>query len=202
MSDPMNVDENKPTSESSTAEKPTSTSTINDNRMMLISHEHDDDDLSFSKKVPYRLVKHCVALKDMIDDMDVEDEDSPIPISPQGNFSEKHFDSVMEYCEFMCSSDFPERKDDGKIEGEPTDWEKGWSAKFEKEFIFELIMISTYLGINPLCEFLCWTVAQMIKDKSPEEIRELFNIKDDFTDEEKAKILEENSFIKEATTTS
>jgi hypothetical protein len=38
----------------------------------------------------------------------------------------------------------------------------------------------------------CKTVANMIKGKTPEEIRKLFNIVNDFTPEEEAQIKKEN----------
>ncbi|KAF7837841.1 SKP1-like protein 1A [Senna tora] len=37
-------------------------------------------------------------------------------------------------------------------------------------------------------------VADMIKGKTPEEIRELFDIKNDFTPEEEAEVREENQW--------
>ena len=40
----------------------------------------------------------------------------------------------------------------------------------------------------------CKTVANMIKGKSPEEIRKLFNIVNDFTPEEEAQIKKENEW--------
>ena len=43
----------------------------------------------------------------------------------------------------------------------------------------------------------CRTVATMIKGKSPEEIRKLFHIKNDFTPEEEAQIRRENEWAEE-----
>jgi S-phase kinase-associated protein 1 len=43
----------------------------------------------------------------------------------------------------------------------------------------------------------CRTVAGMIKGKSPEEIRKLFNIKNDFTPDEEAQIKRENEWAEE-----
>lgn len=45
--------------------------------------------------------------------------------------------------------------------------------------------------------YRCASVAAMIKGKTPEEIRNTFNIKNDFTPEEEAKVREENRWCEE-----
>ena len=47
---------------------------------------------------------------------------------------------------------------------------------------------ANYLDIKGLLDVTCKTVANMIKGKSPEEIRKTFNIKNDFTEEEEAQV--------------
>ena len=96
-----------------------------------------------------------------------------------------------------------------------------WDQKFitvVQEMLFEIILAANYLDIKPLLCVLphrpcrdrprplprrstaltarrdvgCKTVANMIKGKTPEEIRKLFNIVNDFTPEEEAQIKKEN----------
>jgi hypothetical protein len=43
---------------------------------------------------------------------------------------------------------------------------------------------ANYLNINNILDLACQAVADMIKGKTPEEIRKTFNIKNDFTPEE------------------
>lgn len=56
---------------------------------------------------------------------------------------------------------------------------------------------ANYLDIKPLLDVGCKTVANMIKGKSPEEIRKTFNIQNDFTPEEEDQIRRENEWAEE-----
>lgn len=52
-----------------------------------------------------------------------------------------------------------------------------------------VLQAANYLDIKGLLDVTCKTVANMIKGKTPEEIRKTFNIKNDFTEEEEAQVL-------------
>lgn len=56
---------------------------------------------------------------------------------------------------------------------------------------------ANYLDIKALLDVGCKTVANMIKGKSPEEIRKTFNIQNDFTPEEEDQIRRENEWAEE-----
>ena len=56
---------------------------------------------------------------------------------------------------------------------------------------------ANYLDIKPLLDVGCKTVANMIKGKSPEEIRKTFNIQNDFTPEEEDQIRRENEWAED-----
>ena len=84
----------------------------------------------------------------------------------------------------------------------------------DQEMLFEIILVcrgsrlscdlqlthgqaANYLDIKPLLDVGCKTVANMIKGKSPEEIRKTFNIQNDFTPEEEDQIRRENEWAEE-----
>ncbi|KAI3919483.1 hypothetical protein MKW98_030194 [Papaver atlanticum] len=74
---------------------------------------------------------------------------------------------------------------------------KNWDAEFVKvdpSELFDLILAANYLNIKELCDLTCQTVADMIKGKTPEEIRKTFNIKNDFTPEEEEEVRRENQW--------
>ena len=53
---------------------------------------------------------------------------------------------------------------------------------------------ANYLNIKSLLDLTCMTVANMIKGKTPEEIRKTFNIRNDFTPEEEEEVRRENQW--------
>ena len=53
---------------------------------------------------------------------------------------------------------------------------------------FYNIQAANYLDIKGLLDVTCKTVANMIKGKTPEEIRKTFNIKNDFTPAEEEQV--------------
>ncbi len=76
-----------------------------------------------------------------------------------------------------------------------------WYADFisvEQDVLFELILAANFMDIKPLLDLACATVASLIKGKSPEQIRDQFNIVNDFTPEEEAQVREENKWCEEA----
>lgn len=56
---------------------------------------------------------------------------------------------------------------------------------------------ANYLDIKALLDVGCKTVANMIKGKSPDEIRKTFNIQNDFTSEEEEQIRRENEWAED-----
>ena len=75
-----------------------------------------------------------------------------------------------------------------------------WYANFvnvPQDMLFELILAANYMNIQPLLDLTCATVASLIKGKTPEEIRQRFNIVNDFSPEEEAQVRDENKWCEE-----
>ncbi|KAH6781390.1 SKP1-like 11 [Perilla frutescens var. frutescens] len=53
---------------------------------------------------------------------------------------------------------------------------------------------ANYLNIKSIMDLTCQTVPDMIKGKSPEEIRKSFNIKNDFIPEDEEEVRRENQW--------
>ncbi|MCO5557535.1 hypothetical protein L7F22_011101 [Adiantum nelumboides] len=74
---------------------------------------------------------------------------------------------------------------------------KHWDADFlkvDQVTLFDLILATNYLNIQSLLDLTCQCIADMIKGKTPEEIRKTFNIKNDFTPEEEEEVRRENQW--------
>lgn len=68
----------------------------------------------------------------------------------------------------------------------------------EQSVLFDLILAANFLDIKPLLDLTCKKVAYMIKlCKTPEELRQKFNIECDFTPEEIADVRKENEWCQE-----
>ena len=53
---------------------------------------------------------------------------------------------------------------------------------------------ANYLNIKGLLDLTCKTVAEMMKGKTPQEIRDIFHIKNDYTPEEEEEVRRENQW--------
>jgi len=67
-------------------------------------------------------------------------------------------------------------------------------VKVDQSTLFELILAANYLNIRKLLDTCCSSVANMIKGKTPQEIRQHFGIKNDFTPEEEEEVKKENQW--------
>ncbi|KAJ4822066.1 hypothetical protein Tsubulata_030102 [Turnera subulata] len=69
---------------------------------------------------------------------------------------------------------------------------EAWDAEFVKAddyaALMFLMMAANFLDIQGLMDLAAQTLANMMKGKSPEEVRRMFNIKIDFTEEEEAAV--------------
>jgi S-phase kinase-associated protein 1 len=62
------------------------------------------------------------------------------------------------------------------------------------ETLYELVLAANYMDIKPLLDLTCATVANSIKGKTPQEVRDLFGLKNEFTEEEEAWFFKESSW--------
>ena len=68
-----------------------------------------------------------------------------------------------------------------------------WYAEFvtvDQAMLFELVTAANFMDIKALLDLTCLAVSVLIKGKSAEEIRRIFNISNDFSPEEDDQVRE------------
>jgi len=145
--------------------------------------------------VDRQVAERSMLIVNMMEDLG-EGAGAEVPIP---NVNESVLKKVIEWCEHHKNDPPATADDDSDSRKKTTDIEE-WDQKFmqvDQEMLFEIILASNYLDIKPLLDVGCKTVANMIKGKSPEEIRKTFNITNDFTPEEEDQIRRENEWAED-----
>jgi len=143
------------------------------------------------------IAKMSELVASMINDNEDDDEVTEIPLP---NVKATVLAKVIEFCSHHKQEPMTEIEKPLKsaVMGEVV---QKWYADFvnvEQVLLFELILAANFMDIKPLLDLTCATVASMIKGKTPEEIRQTFNITNDFSPEEEAQVREENKWCEEA----
>ena len=148
----------------------------------LISSDHERFEVPEAAATMSQTIRH------MIED-GCTDGGIPLP-----NVTGSILAKVLEYCNKHAAAS-------AGGEGSSSSSDKEELDKFDKAFVevdqatlFDLILAANYLNVKGMLDLTCQTVADMIKGKSVEEIRQTFNIKNDFTPEEEAEIRKENQW--------
>ncbi|KAI1321284.1 E3 ubiquitin ligase complex SCF subunit scon-3 [Xylariaceae sp. FL0255] len=160
--------------------------------VMVRLQSNDNQQMDVEKTVAER----SILIKNMLEDLGEAAINEVIPIP---NVTEPVLRKVIEWCEHHRNDPLASSDDDSDNRKKTTDIDE-WDQKFmqvDQEMLFEIILASNYLDIKPLLDVGCKTVANMIKGKSPEEIRKTFNITNDFTPEEEEQIRRENEWAED-----
>lgn len=155
-----------------------------------------------------------------VEGMDEDDEE----VVPLPNVNSAILRKVIQWATYHKDDPPPPEDDDNKEKR--TDDISSWDADFlkvDQGTLFELILVclqidahikllihflkfiqidycyqaANYLDIKGLLDVTCKTVANMIKGKTPEEIRKTFNIKNDFSPSEEEQVRKENEWCEE-----
>lgn len=111
----------------------------------------------------------------MIED-DCADSEIPVP-----NVKSNILSKVIEYCE--------KHVDIISID-ELRNWDSEY-MKVDREMLIDLILAANFLEIKGLMDLTCQTAAELLKQKTPDQLCQMFNVKSDFTQEEEEEIQRE-----------
>ena len=134
---------------------------------------------------PNKYHLQMVPIENHFQDLGVdEDEEELVPLP---NVNAAILKKVIQWATYH--NDNPPEKDKNKKKS--TDEISSWDADFlkvDQGTLFKLILAANYLDIKGLLDVTCKTVANMIKEKTPEEIRKTFNINYEFTPSVKSRV--------------
>lgn len=158
---------------------------------MITLTTSDNVDIPIEREVAER----SILIKNLLEDLGSDGTEAiPVP-----NVNEAVMKKVIEWCEHHRKDPPASQDDDSDSRKKSTDIDE-WDQKFmqvDQEMLFEIILAANYLDIKALLDVGCKTVANMIKGKSPDEIRKTFNIQNDFTPEEEDQIRRENEWAED-----
>ncbi|KRZ07815.1 S-phase kinase-associated protein 1 [Trichinella zimbabwensis] len=158
-------------------------------------------------EVDIKAIQLSKTVKTMLEDLRFDGEQSIVEAIPLPNVNASVLEKILVYCEYH-KNDMPENEENvqkKQIQNEEMNFEEygieqlnlhdecekedisDWDKKFldvDQGTLFDIILAANYLEIQSLLDVACLSVAKMMKGKTPEEIRNTFNIKNDFTPEE------------------
>merc|ERR1712071_697337 len=141
--------------------------------------------------IDVEIAKCSVTIKTMLEDLGMdEDDDEVVPLP---NVNSAILRKVILWATYHKDDPPPPEDDDNKEKrtGDISSWDADF-PKVDQGTLFELILAANYLDIKGLLDVTCKPVANMIKGKTPEEIRKTFNIKNDFTAGEEEQVRNAN----------
>ncbi|OVA01718.1 SKP1 component [Macleaya cordata] len=119
-------------------------------------------------------------------------ESTPVFINATGRALALLTEYCMKRVELRDRLDVDGDKDktEAYLRGTITSFHREFANKLENAMDWvELSRAAYYMAVPDLLEFSCQTVAKFLPSMSVEEVRTLFNIKNDFTPEEEAEII-------------
>ena len=149
-------------------------------------------------EVDVEVAKKSETIKTMMEDLGIEETADIEEVVPLPNVTAPILKKVTQWAvQHKDDPPPPPEEDETKQRSaDVSDWDKEF-LQVDQGTLFELILAANYLDIKGLLDVTCKTVANMIKGKTPEEIRKTFNIKNDFTPSEEEQVRKENEWCEE-----
>ncbi|MCJ1245956.1 hypothetical protein MMC30_003160 [Trapelia coarctata] len=142
------------------------------------------------------VIRFSGLVRNLVEDLE-EEEDLNEGILIK-NINGTDLSKILDWCEHHQAD--PASQETNEPNGPKRKEIGDWDRKFfevPQETLFGIILGANFLDMTELLDMGCQTVADMIKGKSSEEIRSLFNLVDDLTPEEKEQIRTENEWAED-----
>ena len=145
-----------------------------------------------------QVAQYSSLIKGLIDD-NAEDPDTPLPIAQvTSSVMQKVMVFVAHMHETNTEPEIEQPLPSNNLEQHVDAWYAEYIIKdVDQALLFDIVLAANYLDIKPLLRLGSARIAALIKGKSIEEIRQFFQMDNDFTPEEEERIREENQFAAE-----
>ena len=166
-------------------------------KIFLVSKDGDRFEISYAAAMMSSLIETILGEKNGDDSSDSDDEhEEEIPLP---KLSSEVLRKVIDFCNHHQGTKMKSIAKPLKSTN-MAELVSPWDANYidvEQELLFELVLAANYMDIKDLLDLTCAKVASMIKGKSPESIRQTFNITNDFSPQEEEAIREENAWCED-----
>ncbi|XP_031638857.1 S-phase kinase-associated protein 1-like [Contarinia nasturtii] len=135
-------------------------------------------------------------IKNMLEGCVIDGDENSETIIPLSRVSSNILRLVLEWAKHHLDEPIQIAGNKEKSDIPIPEWDANF-LKIDQDQLFELIMAANYLQIKELLYVSSKTVANMMKGKSPEEIRQIFGIESELSPEEEKKVQQENEWCKE-----
>ncbi|KAI1694471.1 skp1 family, dimerization domain-containing protein [Ditylenchus destructor] len=152
-------------------------------------------------KVDFEAMKQSLLFRDMLDALSIDSRETGRVEFPVQKINAATMDNVAEWCRNHVGAPEPviQEKPDTKerIWFDFNEWESKFFQELEVQEIIDLASAADYLQVAALYLYCCQELARRMREVNldPVKIREMFNLEDDLTDEEKKEIQEKNVWI-------
>jgi S-phase kinase-associated protein 1 len=133
----------------------------------IVKIQSNEDDI---RELSLEQVKLSSTIMNLIEDAGT---DCPIPLP---NVNTRTLDKIIEYLVYHTENPEEHLKYEGTGLDEIGEWDIAYCDAMNNSLLFEVILSSNFMDIQPLLHLTCKTVAKMIKGKKPDEIKEALKI--------------------------
>uniref|UniRef100_A0A915CAT0 Skp1-related protein n=1 Tax=Parascaris univalens TaxID=6257 RepID=A0A915CAT0_PARUN len=149
-------------------------------------------------KVDRDVIRHSALIDELLKDLLNSGDASttsmePIPLA---EVDAKTLKKVLEWCEHHKEDNLLSQNvntNDEIFVEEIPEWDEQY-LQMEDRMLFDVVLAANFLNVKMLMEMACKMIAEKMKGRTPEELRAMFSVENDLTEEDVERISQENSW--------
>lgn len=151
--------------------------------------------LKTNDHVIFKVRMESACMSELIRDMLENSEDDNDEVIPLPHVQSHVLERIIQYTDYHWNNPAaPINKPlKGFVEPELGDWDRHFLQTLDCQLLVDILMAASYLDIKDLFDLCCAKIASDLSEKSPEQVRDIFGISNQFTPEEEERIVKENT---------